>query len=223
MTKTLSARARRAFNDPVNPRSLSARARQRRWAELTRRFPQLREMRVLDLGGTPGFWLSAPQRPAAVTTVNMRHSEAPERWLDHIVADACEFVAPAGSKFDLVISNSLIEHVGGHARRRMLADVVRASAPAHWVQTPYRYFPIEPHWLAPGWQFLPLAVRATALSYWPLCHGGRPKDRASALRIALGTELLCRTEMQLLFPASEIWNERVAGLTKSLVAVRPGG
>ena len=27
------------------------------------------------------------------------------------------------------------------------------------MQTPYRYFPIEPHWLFPGMQFLPLPVR----------------------------------------------------------------
>ena len=28
------------------------------------------------------------------------------------------------------------------------------------VQTPYRYFPVEPHWLFPGLQFLPMGLRA---------------------------------------------------------------
>lgn len=50
MNELLAARTRRLFSDPSNPRSLSSRARQRRWAEFTRRFPSLQERRVLDEG-----------------------------------------------------------------------------------------------------------------------------------------------------------------------------
>lgn len=50
-----------------------------------------------------------------------------------------------------------------------------------------------------------LAVLATA---------DGPRDRTSALRIVLTTELVGRAEMSLLFPTSEIWSECVAGLTK---------
>lgn len=41
-----------------------------------------------------------------------------------------------------------------------------------------------------------------------------------ALRSALSIELFSATEMQFLFPESEILRERVGGVTKSLVAVR---
>lgn len=51
--------------------------------------------------------------------------------------------------FGLVYSNSLIEHLGGHARRAAFAEQVRSLAPRHWVQTPYRYSLIKPHWLVP--------------------------------------------------------------------------
>jgi hypothetical protein len=220
MNEMSAAKARRLFTDSSNPRSLSSRARQRRWAELMRRFPSLPEMRVLDLGGTPAFWRTVPHRPAAVTTVNLMPFEVGELWIDHEVEDACKFQVGGSLRYDLVVSNSLLEHVGGHEQRRRLAEVIHESAPVHWVQTPYRYFPIEPHWLAPGWQFLPPAGRAAVLCYWPFCHGGRPRDRASALRIVLTTELIGRAEMRLLFPHSDIWGERVAGLTKSIVAVR---
>ena len=220
MNEMLAARARRLLSDPSNPRSLSSHARHRRWAELMRRFPSLPEMRVLDLGGRPAFWRALPHRPAAVTTVNLEPAEADELWIDHVVGDACEFPVIGSLRYDLVVSNSLLEHVGGYEQRRRLAEVVHESAPAHWVQTPYRYFPIEPHWLAPGWQFLPPAGRAAVLRHWPFCHGGRPRDRTSALRIVLTTELVGRAEMGLLFPGSEIWCERVVGLTKSIVAVR---
>lgn len=40
--------------NPANPRSLSAGARRRRWAEFRTHFPDISAMRVLDLGGTAG-------------------------------------------------------------------------------------------------------------------------------------------------------------------------
>lgn len=210
---------RAALCDPRHPGSLAARARARRAAELLRRFPDLPRMRVLDLGGTPEFWTGAAVRPYAVTTVNLvPAAAAPPPWITHVVGDAC-VPGTLGDGYDLVVSNSLLEHVGGHARRRMLAEVVHACAPRHWVQTPYRYFPLEPHWLAPGWQFLPPAARAGVLRRWPYSHV-RPATRHDALREVLGTELVTGAEMRWLFPGSDIWRERVAGLTKSLVAVR---
>ena len=220
MPVPIATRIRRSLSEPGNPKSMSARARNRRWAELLTRFPELPHMRVLDLGGLPGFWRAATERPASVTTVNIESADADETWITHCVDDAC---APGTGlrreRFDLVVSNSLLEHVGGYERRRRLADVVHAAAGAHWVQTPYRYFPIEPHWLAPGWQFLPVPARAAVLRRWPLSHG-RPGTRQEALDAVLSTELVSVSELSLLFPSSEIWRERVVGLTKSLVAVR---
>ena len=41
----------------------------------------------------------------------------------------------------------MLEHVGAHSQRQQLADNVHDLADRYWVQTPYRYFPIEPHWV----------------------------------------------------------------------------
>lgn len=208
-----------------SPRSLGEYSRKRRWALLERLFPELSAWRIVDLGGTASTWLRAPTRPAHVMIVNMTESElglppTPVRWLYGLVADACdppeELLA---QPFDFVFSNSLIEHVGGHARRRRLAEVVEELAPRHWVQTPYRYFPIEPHWLFPGFQFLPVAAQAWLSLRWPLMH-----TRAATPRIAMGNvlevELLSKAEMTYYFPHSRIIAERVGPLVKSLVAVR---
>jgi hypothetical protein len=217
---SISRRVQRAFTNAENPRSFSARARSQRFGELVHRFPDLAQMRVLDLGGVPGFWRRAPVRPASVTTLNLAPATAEEPWLRHIVADACDLQPALGDeRFDLVVSNSLIEHVGGHHRRQQLARVIGERADAHWVQTPNRYFPLEPHWMAPGFQFLPLELRAAAVRRWPFKHRATP-DRESALRAVLNIELLTRAELAYLFPESEIWRERVGGYTKSLVAVR---
>jgi hypothetical protein len=119
---------------------------------------------------------------------------------------------------DLVFSNSLIEHLGGPARRAQFADVVYGLAPRHWIQTPYRYFPIEPHWLFPGFQFLPLNARGWLTRRWPLTHT-TSKDPDEAIETALSVDLLSVTEMRHLFPESSIVHERLGPMTKSIVAV----
>ncbi|WP_242904289.1 class I SAM-dependent methyltransferase [Actinomadura terrae] len=203
------------------PGSVGARFRARRWDWLRATFPGLEAMAVIDLGGTAEAWRRAPVRPASVHIVNLeKPPEDLPSWLRSDHADACELPAEilAGS-YDLVISNSVVEHVGGHARRQMFADAVHRLADRHWIQTPYRYFPVEPHWVCPGMQFLPAAARATVARHWPLVHTP-PADRAEALRSVLEVELLSRTEMRAYFPRSVILPERVAGLTKSLVAVK---
>ncbi|MFG2022756.1 SAM-dependent methyltransferase [Streptomyces sp. NPDC048825] len=159
--------------DPTRPGSLAHSARAKRWDELLRGFPDLAEMHILDLGGTPAAWSAAPVRPAHVVTVNLdpytaRHADA-EAGITPVVADACGLSLPAHvatKRFDLVYSNSVLEHVGGHYRRQQFADTVHAHADHHWVQTPYRYFPVEPHWLFPGIQWLPFRARVAISQYW---------------------------------------------------------
>jgi hypothetical protein len=206
--------------DPERPGSLAHAARSRRWAELLRHFPDLAEMRVLDLGGTPGSWRFAPVRPVQVVTVNLDPCTAQqtEPGLTPLVADACDLPdSLSAEQFDLVYSNSLMEHVGGHSRRQRFAETVRNCADHHWVQTPYRYFPVEPHWLFPGMQWLPFRARVTVSQRWPYGHIPRG-GRAQATNDVAEVELLSATEMRSYFPDSCIWYERFAGLPKSLVA-----
>ena len=211
-----------------SPGSLGARARAKRWALVQTLFPDIRDMRVLDLGGTVEAWQRAPIKPAHVTVVNLfEPGETNEPWLLPVMGDACaasEVLAAGshGDSFDLVFSNSLIEHVGGHAKRVALAVEVRALAPYHWVQTPYRYFPVEPHWLFPMMQFLPVRARASIARSWPLAHS-RPATMAEAQSNVQWTELVSITEMRAYFPNSQVVHERVAGLVKSITAVHSPG
>jgi len=113
----------------------------------------------------------------------------------------------------------VLEHVGGHERRLRFAEAVHALAEAHWVQTPYRYFPIEPHWIAPGMQFAPVRARVALARRWPLAHT-RPDCPETAMQQVLWTELVDRSQMRHYFPHSRIRTERLVGLIKSLIAVR---
>jgi len=204
-----------------SPDSWGARRRSRRWTWLVDTFPDLAAMSVLDLGGSDESWRRAPVRPKHVHIVNLEEQpgEVPE-WAEVDHGDACELPDRIRSRhYDLAFSNSVIEHVGGHERRMRFADAARNLADAYWVQTPYRYFPIEPHWVAPGMQFTPIAVRRRLAHRWPLVHT-RPRDAAEALEGVLWVELLDRTQMRYYFPDAALRGERFVGLTKSLIAVR---
>jgi hypothetical protein len=217
-----SAALRRLVVD--SPGSLGGRARARRWNVVRAQFPKIEDMTVLDLGGTAESWRRAPVRPRHVTVVNLTEpGESNESWLKPVLGDACDARAALKTldlptRYDLVFSNSLIEHVGGHAKRTDLANEVHELAPYHWVQTPYRFFPIEPHWLCPMMQFLPAAARVSVARWWPLVHT-RPHSRAEAEQEVLWTELLSVTELSAYFPTSKIVRERIAGVTKSITAV----
>jgi hypothetical protein len=78
------------------------------------------------------------------------------------------------------------------------------------VQTPNYWFPIEPHALLPGVQFLPKHVRREA---WRLSPRGIEYEDS--------LELLTEGELAKLFTDALIMRERIGPLVKSLVAIGP--
>ncbi|MER7167804.1 class I SAM-dependent methyltransferase [Micromonospora sp. NPDC000207] len=204
-----------------SPDSFGAKRRARRAAWLSDTFPDLAEMNVLDLGGRVQSWAEVPVRPKHVHVVNLEPlpTDLPD-WAEADHADACELPRSIlDRRYDLVFSNSVLEHVGGYERRRRMAEAIQELAPAYWVQTPYRYFPVEPHWVAPGMQFLPVSARVLVARKWPLAYTpNKPYDLA--MKQVLTTELIGRAELRYLFPGATIRAERLLGLTKSIIAVR---
>lgn len=203
-----------------NDNSMSERMRRRRWPLIRQHVPDLAELRVLDLGGTGLWWSKAPIRPRRVTVVNLFEADQTHPSVTTIEGDAlCADELLRGHEFDLVFSNSLIEHLGGHGPRRRFAEVVTSLAPRYAVQTPYRYFPVEPHWMFPGFQFLPIRARSYLAPRWPLghTHGWKPHDAANEV---MATELLSASEMHGYFPDAKIVWDRVAGVPKSMIAIK---
>lgn len=214
---SISDRVTRRFVGAYDDESVSATFRARRFEALRKTFPNLSEMTVLDIGGDARSWRLAGLRPKELILLNVFDQPVEEPWMRSIKGDAC---APPRDLplVDLVYSNSVIEHVGGHWRRERFAETVHALAPAHWIQTPWRYFPIEPHYLAPFAQQMPLAMRAKFIEHWPVGHlSGTPKEEL--LETLMDHELLTVAEMRHYFPGSELRRERVVGVTKSIIAV----
>lgn len=223
---------RRGYSDAValrgrgwfvdDERSIGAWARTRRWQQLLAVYRDLADMRVLDLGGTAEAWRRAPVRPCFVHVVNIAPDpeDVPD-WMVVEQGDACSLADHVlAAPFDLVYSNSAIEHVGGHAQRMAFAAQVTRLAAPHWIQTPYRYFPIEPHWVAPGMQYLPVRWRAHYARHWPIGFSyGKPIDEVTAEQASI--ELLGIRAMREYFPADELVYERLGPVVKSLIAVSP--
>lgn len=166
------------------------------------------------------MWQAMPVMPEEVVLMNKRATAAPSE--DRFVAisgDACDPPSSVLSeKFDLVFSNSVIEHVGGHDRRTRFAETIHRLAPRHWIQTPNRYFPVEPHWLLPGFQFLSSRAKARVMRLWP-GQFPRTDDLTRRFELALSVELLTRSELGFYFPESKLLTERMLGLPKSFIAV----
>ena len=201
---------------------MTAYFRRRRMARFAREFALTTETRVLDVGGTPDCWRWLPLQPRLVFLNTPRAREE--------VGEAVEWVAGDGRSlpfadraFDIVFSNSAIEHVGDRdSQRRFAAEVMRVGR-AYWIQTPNRWFPIEQHLLTPLIHWLPKRwqrVIVPRFTVWSAMVPATPDRRQFYLDHYLNeVNLLSAAELRKLFPDARVVHEKFCGWTKSLVAV----
>ena len=179
--------------------------------------------RILDVGGTPGNWSLLAVCPR-VTILNLPRAIERERdspaW---IFADGCQLPFRDQS-FDVVFSNSVIEHLGNSVRHDQYAKEIARVGVRYFVQTPNRWFPVEPHLLTPLIHFLPRSWQKAVIekfTIWEFVARPRPDQRAFYLEHYLrDIQLLDSRAMRRLFPDSRLIRERFLGFTKSLIAVR---
>jgi hypothetical protein len=185
------------------------------------------ETRVLDIGGTPDNWQLIPVAPTLVL-LNMPRAHADLAGTGHLGAD---WVAGDGrslpfrdAAFDVVFSNSVIEHVGDAASQERFASEVARVGRAYWVQTPNRWFPVEQHLLTPFVHWLPKHWQTAIVrrvTVWSALTRPTPDRRDFYIEHFLrDVRLLSFREMASLFPAARIVRERFLGITKSLIACR---
>ncbi len=209
--------------DNTNQNSLASRLRRRRFAFFRSLLDSLpRPVRVLDVGGTADYWRAMGVKDATdyeVTLFNLEHPGEAEGFVS-LVGDARDMSQFARGAFDVVYSNSVIEHVGSLADQLRMAREIRRVGVRYFVQTPNRYFPIEPHFLFPCYQFLPDAVRARLLRSFRLGWMRREPDFLKAYLAVTSIRLLTKTELKLLFPDGQLYAERLFGLSKSFVTFR---
>jgi hypothetical protein len=214
-----------SFADNRDSRSLASRLRRRRFERMRPIFDAFAEpVSVLDIGGTVGFWERAPEdlaKRCEITLLNL--SQVPTEGLKNITSsqgDGRRMPEFQENQFDVCFSNSVIEHVGTLRDQRDMAREVSRVSRSYCIQTPYRYFPVEPHFLLPLWQYWPTSIRVALYRRFRLGWMGRQPDRCLATIEVEQVRLLNRRELQWLFPDAEILPEKIGPLTKSLVAIR---
>ena len=85
----------------------------------------------------------------------------------------------------------------------------------YYLQTPNRYFFIEPHFLFPLFQFLPLKVKTFLIKRFQLGYMSKAQTDEEAIQIANSVRLLTKKELEELFPDAEIKREKLLFFTKS--------
>lgn len=210
--------------DNLNPDSMASGFRRQRLNLFFRLFYRDAPLSILDLGGTPAFWaphLEQLPSGSSVTVVNLQPGADPagERILHH-TGDGRDLREFADRTFDVCFSNSTIEHAGTATDQAAMASEIRRVADGYFVQTPNYLFPLEPHFLVPFWQFLPVSFRTWLHRRSDLGWMRREPDLQKAREAVTSIRLLSAKKFQGLFPDAQIHQERFGPLTKALIAYR---
>jgi SAM-dependent methyltransferase len=169
--------------------------------------------RILDVGAGAGAALERFNVSNEIVAVDLEPLQS--EWMENPnvtvqVGDATRL--PFGDdEFPVAFSSSVIEHIP-KGLQAAFAGEIRRVAERYYVQTPNRYFPIEPHYQLPFFQFLPERLRRALNERFTL--GWKEKGKWEEIN------LLSARDLRRLFPDAEIHRERLFGLTKSLMVVR---
>jgi hypothetical protein len=213
----------RRLANAYNPESFSNRMRAKRFRLFERLAqPLARPLRIIDLGGTNEFWENrgwADRDDVQITTVNLVAEQRRHANIEPRVGDATDLIDVADQSYDVAFSNSVIEHLFTLDAQVAMAREVRRVASAYWIQTPNYWFPMEPHFHVPGWQWLPESMRVWTIQRTRCGWCGPCADPALARELVREVRLMTRHELQRVFPEAKIISERFAGLVKSWIVV----
>lgn len=184
--------------------------------------------RIIDVGGTNGFWDTWKDlldfNKLSITCVNVNPSHAdfgdgiPTVTMQQ--GDARNLSFAADGEYDIAFSNSVIEHVGRWVDMERMADEVRRVAVRYLVQTPYYWFPIEPHARTPFLHWLPESLKYRILLHRTCGFWKRQDNVRDAMRTVQDATMLDIGQMTSLFPDATIKKERFMGVVKSVIAIR---
>lgn len=220
------------LTDYDNPTSFGSRMRARRMAPLigliSRVHAQNGNVRILDVGGRRTYWkaLSSEfleKHDVKITILNLPCDlvGAEDHIFSYVAGDACDMAEYPDHSFDIVHSNSVIEHVGNWDRIKSFAKEVRRMAPILFVQTPYFWFPIEPHFVKLMHHWLPKPLRASMWMRHQMGYRGQASNIDEAMHKMDDEPYLLDMRMfRFLFPDCRIIRERFCLFTKSMVALK---
>jgi len=212
------------LSDVSNTESWASRLRLRRVRAMLDLIGGCSNPRILDVGGEERFWTNVWKMgmPKGISITLLNTSERKMSGLlpiQAVVGDARDLSQFGVGEFDIAFSNSVIEHVGTLMDQRKMAEELRRVAKHYFLQTPYRYFPIEAHFHVPGWAQLPVALRTYLHRRVDLGWMKAEPDYILAKSNVEQVRLLNLKEFRALFPEARIVRECIGPFLKSMIAI----
>ena len=202
--------------------SLAVKFRRRRFKLFKKLLSQLkRPIRILDISGTQYFWEAVDfidEDGVEITLFNIEPQIISYSNFKFVQGDATDLNLFKDKSFDIVFSNSVIEHLSSFENQKKMAIEVQRIGIRYWVQTLSLYFPIEQHFLFPFYHWLPVRIRVWLLQNFDLGWYKKEKDYKTAYELVKSIRLLNLRELKSLFPQAKIYKERIFGIVKSYIA-----
>ena len=220
------------ISDPNKINSISANARAKRVAKFSALCKNcaINGASVLDIGGTVDFWKTnahalSPGQFQSIDVVNLPPCEEITFKIENIdvrqyPGNALDRHSVRRERYDVVFSNSVIEHVGNLRSQAIMAKHIIELSKYYFIQTPYRFFPLEPHFYVPFFSLLPLGVRTFMHQRYNLGFMPKNPDWLQARMACEDTRLLSVRELRAIFRDGRgtVIKERLMGLCKSIIA-----
>jgi hypothetical protein len=220
---TFSVPIMRRLADSENPDSFANRLRARRFQQFEALVAGLpRPLRVLDVGGENAFWENrgwAGRRDVQIFSLNRVPEKQSHENVIPLTGDATNLAQFADGSFDVAFSNSVIEHLFTYENQCRMASEMRRVGKAFWVQTPNFWFPMEPHFHVPGWQWMPAELRVSILRRRRCGWRGPCPDETQARELVSELRLLTGGDLRKMFPGASLIPERFCGLVKSWTVI----
>lgn len=194
------------------------RAKRMRTFEAT--FPIKSSTLILDVGGSFYNWQFIRAQPTVVLinlTAEYLGEPARRGKFLRVVGDGCNLPFKDGA-FDVAFCNSVIEHLTVAERQVQLAREIRRVGDQYFIQTPDKRFPIEPHFLAPFFHWLPKPIQKRIVRFATPWGWITRSTKIQSDALVTEMRLLSPRELQALLPDAHIGHERLLGLPKAIIA-----
>ena len=180
-------------------------------------------IRILDIGGKFKFWkdmgiqnLFDINQHISITLMNLNKEEINHASFNSIIGNATDLKQFNDNEFDIVFSNSVIEHLFNFEEQIKMANESMRVAKHYFIQTPNKYFLIEPHYFFPLFQFMPYNFKKIVMMKTRLVLG-KFHDEKSVQRAHQEIRLLSKKELKYLFKNGQIYKEKFFGFNKSFM------
>ncbi len=177
-------------------------------------------IRILDVGGTQLFWkqMNFNNTEVSIVLLNLELEKIEQQNILAMVGDARSMKQFGDKSFDIVISNSVIEHLANFEDQKKMAKEVERVGKRFFVQTPNKYFPLEPHFLMPYFASYPKRFKIFLLTHFDIGWFKKFSNKREAELFLTNFNLLSLRQMKILFPTALIYKEKFFGLSKSFIA-----